>query len=104
MKILALQRTAYHEAGHAVAASWLRVPFRYVTIVPDEQDGSLGHIRFTALSKDFGPDIESGSKVRRVLEPRIMVGLAGCAAEAKLVGRYNWVGAHRDWRYAVDDA
>lgn len=38
-----LRRTAYHEAGHAVAAFELRLQFRYVSIIPGD-DGSLGHM------------------------------------------------------------
>lgn len=35
--------TAYHEAGHAVAALARGRPVTLVTIVPDEQAGSAGH-------------------------------------------------------------
>jgi hypothetical protein len=37
-----LEDTAYHEAGHAVAAVAFRRPFHYVTIEPCEE--SLGHV------------------------------------------------------------
>ncbi|MFZ0139428.1 MAG: hypothetical protein WAK89_20350 [Candidatus Sulfotelmatobacter sp.] len=39
--------TAHHEAGHAVASWWLgQLKKRdYVTIVPNPQTGSLGHLR-----------------------------------------------------------
>ncbi len=41
---LALTATAYHEAGHAVAAFFARVPFKHVTIKPD---GDMnGHVRY----------------------------------------------------------
>ena len=42
-----LVNTAYHEAGHAVAA-WRFGHLRkcdYVTIIPDSRMGSLGHLR-----------------------------------------------------------
>ena len=38
---------AYHEAGHAVVAHALGRPFDYVTIIPDEDQGSLGHTHST---------------------------------------------------------
>jgi ATP-dependent Zn protease len=49
--------TAYHEAGHAVAAYELRLPFRYVTIIPDEEKMTLGHI----IYRGFGPDFHPGT-------------------------------------------
>jgi hypothetical protein len=41
-----LERTAYHEAGHAVIALVLNRRFRYVTIRPSEDGESLGRVRF----------------------------------------------------------
>jgi hypothetical protein len=39
-----LWRTAVHEAGHAVAAFTLGLPFRWVSVKPDPETGSLGHV------------------------------------------------------------
>lgn len=37
-------RRAYHEAGHAVACIILEIPFKYVSIIPDdESDGRVIH-------------------------------------------------------------
>jgi hypothetical protein len=37
--------TAYHEAGHVVAHVLLRLPFARVSIVPDKERRSLGHVK-----------------------------------------------------------
>jgi ATP-dependent Zn protease len=34
--------TAYHEAGHAVIYHLLHIPFSYVTIIPNEEEGYAG--------------------------------------------------------------
>src|SRR5258708_4511948 len=39
-----LMHTCLHEAGHAVVAAYLGVPFEYVTAVPIPKSQSLGHI------------------------------------------------------------
>ena len=41
----ALEATAYHEAGHAVAQLFLGLGLKRVTIVPDKEGGMLGHTR-----------------------------------------------------------
>jgi len=48
---------AYHEAGHAVTAIALRLPFEYVTIVPDEN--RHGHVQFRKVR----PTITRGQAV-----------------------------------------
>ena len=50
MRRSAREATAYHEAGHAVAAALRRVPFKYVTVEQDEERGSTGHTMFTGRS------------------------------------------------------
>jgi ATP-dependent Zn protease len=48
-----LRETAYHEAGHAVAAFRLRVAFRYVDIIPEgDQLGAVVHYQWVR-SQDF---------------------------------------------------
>jgi len=90
----ALKATAYHEAGHAVAALRLNVSVRSVSIVPTK--GSLGrmaHYRKTG----FSPDIDITSlRAKGVLERDAIVTLAGPAAEKRYTGRYNGHGAGSD--------
>ena len=84
MKITkALQSTAHHEAGHAVAANTCSIATRKLSIIP--KDGSHG--RFTP-----GPYIigikklefcEVTPRVQRTLENRALISLAGPAAERR---------------------
>ena len=74
------QVVAHHEAGHFVAAVFLDVPVKHVTITPDAD--SAGHnwipLRFTERQEyQMSP-----STVIR-LEKRVMVALAGCEAQRK---------------------
>jgi len=97
------QSIAYHEAGHAVAHVELRVPFKYVTITPDEAAGSLGHVQANDTPAWFDP--ESNTDWRRhqlYIEDQIVILWAGPAAEAKLKGRNNWRGSRSDMSTAID--
>lgn len=102
-----LQDTAYHEAGHAVAA-WRFGHLKkrdYVTIVPDPQRGSAGHLRNPPR---FISEIErSGSASgRAVLQAeKFVVGcLAGNAAECRHRGgkRRYLAGGRQDRDQAVE--
>ena len=82
-------RTAYHEAGHAVANVVLCRPFRYVTIIPSE-DGLLGHVHTGKVLKslrerfqDRGYGWDTGRE-RLWVEREIMTYYAGEAAEIVL--------------------
>jgi ATP-dependent Zn protease len=94
-----LQATAYHEAGHAVAAFWHRLNFRHVTIEPG--DDSLGHMLHVKLRDSFRPDIEVTPAVRDRLERGVVVCYAGPTAERKFTGRHNHVGAGGDRHNAL---
>src|ERR1035437_3885069 len=39
-----LERTCYHEAGHAVAACLFSIPLRAVTVAPGPRDSSGGRV------------------------------------------------------------
>jgi ATP-dependent Zn protease len=100
-KISRLERTAYHEAGHAVAACIYHRRFRHATIVPNKEQGSLGHCLYTELH-NFHPDMEQDRRTLAWIEREILVGLAGATALAHLTGRLTWEGASSDWRDAYD--
>lgn len=91
-----LECTAYHEAGHAVAAYRQHLRFRYVTIKPDENDDSLGHLLHRAFDKRFRPDIALTPKMVESIEKHIVNCFAGPIAEKKFTGRWNHTGASSD--------
>jgi hypothetical protein len=84
-----IERAAYHEAGHAIAAIWHEIELHCVTIVPD--GGALGYVehRFSGL---VGLEED-----REKLEAQALIALAGAACEAHHFGR----GRKVDW-YADD--
>jgi hypothetical protein len=95
--------TAYHEAGHAVAAVALRVGPVFASIVPDPAHGTLGHVKHRPWPSGPPPDADLPDRVRRHAEPRIILALAGVVAEKRRHGRrHNWVGADADTRAAID--
>ena len=81
--------TAYHEAGHAVAALALDRPVTRVSILP---------------RRDFLGICAFGKAVFRPsedwLEREVLISLAGMAAEARLTGNYDQQAAGRDLLYA----
>ena len=88
-----LERVAYHEAGHAVAAFEQGVPFEEVTIIPE--GGMSRHLRRGDFGRTFRPDARAG-RGREQIEADIIVTFAGPAAEAKFGGRRNLVAARGD--------
>lgn len=80
-----LRAIAYHEAGHAVIAAVLNVPFASVSIVPTKK--SLGRV--------MRHHLQSTPEER---EKDVLARLAGAIAEAKHTGWNNWEGAIEDYR------
>jgi hypothetical protein len=82
------EATAYHEAGHAVAALALGRPVQRVSIRPDHD--YLGRCA-------FGKGVFRPSE--DWLEREILIALAGVAAEARHTGHYPVEAAAHDLRY-----
>ena len=87
-RIKALESTAHHEAGHAVAAYQLGQPIKSVTIIPD--DDSLGSVstgpyfsgdEWDQLIGVNSEDISGGMQQR--LENDVLVCLVGPAAQKR---------------------
>jgi ATP-dependent Zn protease len=83
--------TAYHEAGHAVAALALGRPVAWVSIRPDRM--FLGICAFGKAV--FRPSEDW-------VEREAVIALAGPAAEAGLTGEMDWAAAAHDYDYALD--
>lgn len=93
--------TAYHEAGHAVAAAWLGIGFRYVTIKPDPKNNSLGHVRNHAMRFNPEVDLDQAANWRRY-EHHFMVCYAGQVAEEIKWGSFDFAGSRKDHEEIFD--
>ena len=105
VKALRLKGTAYHEAGHAVAALYHGLKFTYVTIIPDEQQGSLGHVKFRGVDKSICERFEFGAltdRRRMDIERHVITMLTAGAAEARFWNRRDYVGAGKDREDAAE--
>ena len=81
-----------------------KISFRYVTIEPSEEAlgyVKLGYVKFREYPMWLDPE-NVDERTNRWREKRILVELAGQAAECHLVGRENWRGAGQDWHSAVE--
>lgn len=94
-----LTATAYHEAGHAVAAWWFDLPFEKASVIEDED--TLGRVNFTPPGNDFRPDIEVDARTQRRIEHTIVVALAGPLAGEKFSGATNETIAANDWETVI---
>src|SRR5262245_28181695 len=83
------EATAYHEAGHAVAALALDRPVVRVSIRPDRDNRGV-----CAFGKAVFRPTEDW------LEREVLISLAGLAAEARHTGAYDTEAAGRDLYYA----
>src|SRR5207247_1816347 len=77
------ERTAYHEAGHAVVGLLVGLELGMVTIVPT--DDALGVTRFSDRRLDE-PGLE-GDQEQEFVEQHVMTELAGVEAEKRLTGQ-----------------
>ena len=96
-----LESTAYHEAGHAVAAHWLGIRTKHLSILPDDDsEGRHAHVPYFS---GMHPDYDSSPRMQRRFENMVLVCLAGPAAQQRFNPhgfRYSH-GSH-DRREAVD--
>jgi hypothetical protein len=95
-----VERTAYHEAGHAVAAFALRRAVKHLSIVSDTE--SNGRVVNHKLPDTFHPDYEDDARTRAFIEREIMIFLAGGVALQKFQGHRRRLGDCQDQRGAVD--
>lgn len=98
----ALQRTAHHEAGHAVAAIHWEVRLVSATILPDAEAKTLGEVHHHG-SPLKGVEYDASTMNRPRMERMVLVGLAGAAAERAFVkregGRFRFAGSVPDYRH-----
>jgi hypothetical protein len=95
-----IECTAYHEAAHAVASIELNVRVRRLTIVPEGDN--LGSCGYYMPPVWLDPDADLSPRAERWIQNRIIIILAGPAAEARFRGRKNHVGASGDYQLACD--
>lgn len=89
-----LEKTAYHEAGHAVIGFLLELEIKNVSI--KEGKDHLGVVSFK-LTKGFNPqEMELTHENKQLIENHIIANLAGHAAEMKFSGIENWPMASAD--------
>lgn len=96
-----LKKTAYHEAGHAVACYFLRIRFTNVTIVPE--DNCLGCLKHSKdHHKNFNPEWDNSRKVGDRIEKEVIVRFAGQIAEGLFMGKHIRKGSEHDRSSAID--
>lgn len=85
-----LERTAYHEAGHAVAAYCLKRSFNYVSILGDAD--SLGKVE-TRHMRNFDLDGDLSQRTEHLVRREIVLKLAGPLAVELAAGKTgHWDG------------
>ena len=99
-KMSELERTAYHEAGHAVAAFALNRRVRSVTVIPDGD--TLGQNLY-GKARMIQPDAGVDRRTRNEIERRFICAMAGWAVEAKLNPRRRGIATgSNDLQHASD--
>src|SRR5690348_4312092 len=96
----ALRATAYHEAGHAVAAFDLGVKLGKISIIADAE--SAGRTFHRNLLAKLQLDIDQSDRVRMKAEKDVLICLAGQAAQRRFNSRsVRKHHAYSDYRRAV---
>jgi hypothetical protein len=95
-KLSLLERTAYHEAGHALLAFRFHIPIKEISII--EKGDSLGHVSSTHLPQS----LILGTYSNNIIEKYIMWCFSGLAAESIVTGKKNYVGASLDSESATE--
>jgi ATP-dependent Zn protease len=90
-----MKAIAFHEAGHAVAGWDQQIALGTASIVPRDQDNSLGHCQ-VRRPQWFRPDVTIDRRTESWIERRIIVLFAEQSAERLARGRANHVGATAD--------
>lgn len=93
--------TAYHEAGHAVAARILGARVDKVSIVPDENYS--GHVLHENLLRGLNLECDNSNRVRLRIERKVKISLAGPEAQRHFSSR-SWQHYHgqRDHENVID--
>jgi len=89
-------RLPTYEAGHAVAHRSQGLRFRRAAIIPDEKEGTLGHVAH-GYPKWFNPESGDTTRHRLMAEKHIIAALARDIAESKFLGRRVRAGFWRDY-------
>jgi len=96
--VLRRMGTAYHEAGHAVAAyaAWPQHPVESATIIPG--DGYLGLVRDAEQDDAWRAEVEDERMAVALLaESETVIWLAGYLAEAQFLDGFAEVAYRFDW-------
>jgi len=90
-----LDRTAIHEAGHAIMCLDVGIEIKYVTIIPDKKKDNLGCVQ----PKDDVPFNTNDKSEKNFisLQKRIKIGLAGDVARSKKYKEPYGEGSQNDW-------
>jgi ATP-dependent Zn protease len=102
MKMSALARAAFHEAGHSVFAYVLGFDPGPISIEPNRNRGIRGKmtgLRSSRILSRAQTPIELRAARARA-ENEVVVLLGGLYAEGKFAGAYNWIGAASDLKRA----
>ncbi len=89
-----LTRTAYHEAGHALAAFTPLVPIKLVTIIP--KSGAVGCVILGQRQLTASQASSMSPRVRDRFERSIVISLSGREGERLITGHYRHLGARGD--------